>query len=464
MSQLLGKIVPYLFLLYFLIRAYKKPVFLLGIPFLIFFRYCIFFENVKIFTIPGRLGNDVLLLMWLFITELILSSRYLIQSGYKRKNFSQSNSINLLDWFIIGLIIISIADLVLVLNGYLEITGVVIQFFSLVALFLGFFVLKNIVSHTDEASLKDFLFSIVIVNTFASFLYFLHQGLNITIYELPGVDEFQQEVFQGEVITREFWCMPVLWFFSVAYLTIFREGKSVLSLCMLGINLLSIFVSYTRSFMAIVLILFFLYNLLISIKKRSFGPLIKNGILIIFSGIILFFVLSQFLPDKVKYFEERVTSLKKNPNDEDANTLLIRFKRTGEIFRKMGSEKIIAGLGPVTDVQYHGASSVDDTTADMVWTGVVFRWGYIGLIIFAFLYLVSLARAYSLFMNSEGILSQLGLLFMLVIISQILESFTSWTFLNPGHFALGLWYFAFLSALIGFDKRLDSQIENSLYE
>jgi len=464
MSQLLGKIVPYLFLLYFLIRAYKKPVFLLGIPFLIFFRYCIFFENVKIFTIPGRLGKDVLLLMWLFITELILSSRYLIQSGYKRKNFSQNNSINLLDWFIIGLIIISIADLVLVLNGYLEITGVVIQFFSLVALFLGFFVLKNIVSHTDEASLKDFLFSVVIVNTFASFLYFLHQGLNITIYELPGVDEFQQEVFQGEVITREFWCMPVLWFFSVAYLTIFREGKSVLSLCMLGINLLAIFVSYTRSFMAIVLILFFLYNLLISIKKRSFGPLIKNGILIIFSGIILFFVLSQFLPDKVKYFEERVTSLKKNPNDEDANTLLIRFKRTGEIFRKMGSEKIIAGLGPVTDVQYHGASSVDDTTADMVWTGVVFRWGYIGLIIFAFLYLVSLARAYSLFMNSEGILSQLGLLFLLVIVSQILESFTSWTFLNPGHFALGLWYFAFLSALIGFDKRLDSQIENSLYE
>jgi len=233
---------------------------------------------------------------------------------------------------------------------------------------------------------------------------------------------------------------------------------------MLGINLLAIFVSYTRSFMAIVLILFFLYNLLISIKKRSFGPLIKNGILIIFSGIILFFVLSQFLPDKVKYFEERVTSLKKNPNDEDANTLLIRFKRTGEIFRKMGSEKIIAGLGPVTDVQYHGASSVDDTTADMVWTGVVFRWGYIGLIIFAFLYLVSLARAYSLFMNSEGILSQLGLLFLLIIVSQILESFTSWTFLNPGHFALGLWYFAFLSALIGFDKRLDSQIENSLYE
>ena len=464
MSHLLGEIVPYLLLLYFLIRAYKKPVFLLGIPFLIFFRYCIFFENVKIFTIPGRLGKDVLLLMWLFITELILSSRYLIQSGYKRKNFSQNNGVNLLDWFIIGLIIISIADLVLVLNGYLEMTGVVIQFFSLVALFLGFFVLKNIVSHTDEASLKDFLFNIVIVNTIASFLYFLHQGLGITIYELPGVDEFQQEVFQGEVIIREFWCMPVLWFFSIAYLTIFREGKSVLSLGMLGINLLAIFVSYTRSFMAIVLILFFLYNLLISIKKRSFGPLIKNGILIIFSGIILFFVLSQFLPDKVKYFEERITSLKKNPTDEDANTLLIRFKRTGEIFRKMGSEKIIAGLGPVTDVQYHGASSVDDTTADMVWTGVVFRWGYIGLIFFALLYLVSLARAYSLFMNSEGILSQLGLLFLLVIVSQILESFTSWTFLNPGHFALGLWYFAILSALIGFDKRLDSQIENPLYE
>jgi hypothetical protein len=238
----------------------------------------------------------------------------------------------------------------------------------------------------------------------------------------------------------------------------------MLSLGLLVINFLAIFVSYTRSFVAIALFLVFLYSILNSLKKGSFGILFKNISAFAVVGVILFFAVSRFLPQKLEYFEDRIMNLKQDPADENSNTLLIRFNRTSEIFHHMGAEKNITGVGPVTEIQFHGAEDINDTTADMVWTGVVFRWGYIGLGLFILLYLISAFKAFNLFMRNTGILSQFGLLLLLVIISQMIEGFTSWTFLNPGHFALGLWYFAVLSALTGFDRGYTLQIEKTSHD
>jgi hypothetical protein len=459
MMQLLTKYLPYLILLYFLFRAYKQPIYLLGIPFLIFFQYCIFFENVKIFAVPGSLPKDIILLIWMFIVWFVLSARSLIMPGCTRTNYYQSNGINVLDLIISALMIISVTGLAIVVDRNTVITGVVKQFFILTSLFLGYFIVKRIVCYTDVLSLKDFLFSIVLVNSGASVLYFLHQGLHLQLYQLAGMDVLQQEVFQGEIITREFWCMPVLWFFSVAYLIVFRPGKLAVTLSLLGLNFLAVFVSYTRSFVAIIFVLVFLYTVLVSLKKRSLGTLLKNGIAVILASTVIIVGILRMFPDKFEYFAERIVDLKRDPSDESSNTLLIRFTNTGEIFHKLGPEKTLAGVGPVTEAQYLGSEEIDDASADMVWTGVVFRWGYIGLALFILLYLVSLLKAFSLFMRRDGILSKFGLVLFLTIVSQVGESFTSWTFLNPGHLAMGLWYFAFLSALSGFNKTYDVQLE-----
>jgi len=252
----------------------------------------------------------------------------------------------------------------------------------------------------------------VLVNTLASVLYILDQGLHITLYKVAE-DAYQQEIFQGEVITRVFWFMPVLWFFSIAYLIVFREGKLLLSLGMLVINFLAIFVSYTRSFLGIALLLILLYGILNSLKKGSMSVLVKNVSVITVTGVILFFAVSRLLPNKLNYFEDRIVNLKEDPSDENSNTLLIRFNRTSEIFHRMGDEKRFTGTGPVTEIQYHGAEDINDTTADMVWTGVVFRWGYIGLAFFILLYLISAFKAFNMFLKNNGILSQFGLLLFL---------------------------------------------------
>ena len=460
MTTLLTKYLPYLILLYFLFRAYKESIYLLGIPFLIFFQYAIFFDNVKIFAVPGSLPKDVILLMWMLIVWFILSARPLIQPGYKLTNYNHHKGPNMIDLVIAALIIVSVVGLVKVINKNAVLTGVIKQYFALASLFFGYFIIKRIISYTDPISLKDFLFSIVLVNSGASFLYFLHQGLHIQLYQLGGMEGLlQEEIFQGEAITREFWCMPVLWFFSISYLVIFKPGKPAIWLSLLGINFIGVFVSYTRSFLAIIFVLIFLYTVLISIKKRSVATLLKNGVSVILVGTVLVFAIMRFFPDKFEYIESRFINLRKDPKDEDANTLLIRFNNTGEVFHKLGPEKTLEGVGPVTEVQYAGTEDIVDTSADMVWTGVVFRWGYIGLGFFILLYLVGLLKAFSLFMRSDGVLSKFGLVLFLTIVSQVGESFASWTFLNPGHLPMGLWYFAVLSALSGFNKRDVVQIE-----
>ena len=91
MISLLSKILPYLLLLYFLIRSLGKPIYLLGIPFLMFLRYCIFFENVKIFAVPGRFSADFLFAIWLIIFWIILRIINTSQFSSKSSNFNSKN-------------------------------------------------------------------------------------------------------------------------------------------------------------------------------------------------------------------------------------------------------------------------------------------------------------------------------------------------------------------------------------
>ena len=91
-------------------------------------------------------------------------------------------------------------------------------------------------------------------------------------------------------------------------------------------------------------------------------------------------------------------------------------------------------------------------TWDLVWTGVVFRWGIIGFIMFIILYVTSILKAFHLFMERDGVISKLALLLLLIIVSKLIESFVSSTFLADNQYAMGLWYLGMLSALLIVDK------------
>jgi hypothetical protein len=449
MISLLSKILPYLLLLYFLIRSLGKPIYLLGIPFLMFLRYCIFFENVKIFAVPGRFSADFLFAIWLIIFWIILRIINTSQFSSKSSNFNSKNERNSLDYIVIGLIIISIIDLVIVYVEYLNIENVLTEFFTIISLFFGYLIIKDVLRFYKPNLLSDFLFSIVLINSLASCLYILHQGLHLTIYKS---DEYLSEIFQGEVITRTFWFMPPLWLFSICYLFVFKKHKPVIFFTLLIINLLALFISYTRSFLVITILLIILYYLLTAYKENNFYPAIKNIFLVALMGLFLFVAISKFFPASTNYFFYRFKELKQRPYDQSSNSLLYRFARTSEIINRIDEDKLPLGYGPATSTQESSVYNMEITTHDLVWTGVVFRWGFIGLVLFVLLYLVSIFKAFSLFIKRDDILSKLALLFLLVIVSQFIESFISSTFLSSDRYAMGLWYIAILSSLLLADK------------
>jgi hypothetical protein len=88
----------------------------------------------------------------------------------------------------------------------------------------------------------------------------------------------------------------------------------------------------------------------------------------------------------------------------------------------------------------------------------------VGLALFFLLYILALFKGYFYYMNSESDLADLSLLFILFIFSQIIESFFSWTFMSGHGYAVGLWYFAMLSAVLGFSKTIKPSVEEIVNE
>jgi O-antigen ligase len=258
-----------------------------------------------------------------------------------------------------------------------------------------------------------------------------------------------QDTFNGENITRGFYFMPQFLFFSIIFCLIFQKNYPVVSWILLGINVLAVYISYTRSYLIIVVLIFLLYFVFTGLKRKKLAPVFKNIFLYSILAIIAVFVISKIFPNKTKYFQERFTELTKPSSPMDGpNDLEYRFMNAEDIISTIKENKKMLGMGPISEKQSPKVTEMKNVTADMVWTGVIYRWGFVGLTLFALIYLFSLFYSFKLYINSEKAISDMALLFLLYIISQIIESFVSWTFMSGHGLTTGFWYFGMLSAIL----------------
>lgn len=456
MIEFIRLVLPYLFVLYFIIKGIKEPLYLLGIPILMFMSNSIFFEGVKLLRIPGRLNFG---LMFIWLVTFRIAAIIIPTINEKIELSFTPRRLNALDYCIMGLVLISFVGLGMTIINYSVLTDVFKEFFVLISLFICYFIMKNWSLNYKPEVLENFLFSLLIINSIACVFYILHQGLHIRIYQSL---EYQTEIFNGEEITRTFWFMPQFLFFSIAYCLVNRDKRPFVYTVLLIINLLATFITYFRSFIIIAVILFLFFFILTGIKNGRLGMVVKKILIYSVIGILGFFILSKLLPSNTKYFVARFSELTESRRSWEQNDLEYRFTMTGRIISNIDDNKKILGMGSVTENQLPWVLNMRETTADMVWTGVIFRWGFVGLILFILLYIFSIIKAYNIYMKSDGALSDLSLLFLLYIISQVFQSFIDWTFMSGHGFAIGLWYFALLSALIGFYENKVSSEEKTI--
>ncbi len=449
MISLFREIFPYLLVLYFLIRGIKEPFYFLGIPFLMFMSESIFFEGVKIFQIPGSLSYG-LMFFWLILLRVVA---LILARSDEKEEYSYMRRFNAMDFFVLGLLLISFIGAGATLINYADVTDVLKEFIVLISLFVCYYIIKNWTSRVNPEVLVGFLLSIVVINSLTACLYILHQGLHFQIY--PN-SEYSVDIVQGVEITRTFYFMPQFLPLSIAFLLIFRNKKPFVFYVLLMINVLAVFISYTRSFLINAILIFILYFVFTGLKDGRIGMVIRNILVFGFLAVFGLIVLSKILPANTQFFLNRFSELRQTSATSDPNNIEFRFQMTGLIVKSMDADKKILGMGPVTENQVSWVRAMRATTADMVWTGVIFRWGFVGLILFILLYLFSGFSALNYYLKSDGVLSDLGLLFLLYIFSQIIESFVSWTFMSAHGFATGLWYLGMLSAIVGMSKNEES--------
>jgi hypothetical protein len=458
MKFLILSIIPYSLILYYIVKYSKEQLYLLGIPFLMFMGPSILFNQVSLITklswvfdltAKDNLLFYTLILTWLIITFKLMFSR---QNHPKRS----TNYFTIPDFLVLTLAVLLTVSLIIAYNLYYVHDNMWTEYTIILSMFLGYFIVKSILQKFTLEQIKNFLYTLVIINSISSFLYILHQGLQITIFT---ADEYSIEYFQGQLITRTFLFMPILWFFSISYLFIFKELRSPITIILLAINFLGVFISYTRSAMMNAVIMALLYYILNGIRNNDISSVVKNFVRIGALGIVFFAAVSYFLPTNTDFFLSRFEEMQNSPRDEESNTLIYRFVKTGEVFEKLDAGKSIIGFGPVTSAQVPWVEVVKSTTADLVWTEVVFRWGYLGLVLFAALYIISLVKAYFIYLKSDGNRSKLAILILLVVFSQIIEGFASSTFMTPHRFALSLWYFSILSVLITSEEKIDEETQ-----
>ncbi len=440
MIELLRMLLPYLLLGIFLVKGFRKPIYFLGVSFLMYMSESIFFENVKIFQVPGRI-LPALKLIWMIIFWLI---PFIFQLYTGREIKKSRQKADILDYLVIVLIITTIIGLVITLITYPVSEGLIMEFFVLLSLFIGYFIIRDWSFSCKPEILKGFLLSLVLVNTLSAILYILHQGVGMGIYD---IEEYIEEIFGGERITRSFWFMPQFLFFSIAYLLVFREDKPILFTVMLIINLGAVFITYSRSTLLVSFFLIVLYFIILGFKENRIGYMIRNIGLYIVIAVIGIVAFIKIFPTNAQYFQDRFMELTEERSPYQINSLEYRIDRTAGVIESIETEKIVFGMGPVTEEQEPSVPAMKSITSDMVWTGVAYRWGLVGVVVFILLYVYAFIKSYKVFVKSEGLISHLALMFMIILVSQVLEGITSWTFLSGHGYATGLWYFAMVAVL-----------------
>lgn len=400
----------------------------------------IFFETVKIFQVPGRI-LPVLKMIWMIIFWLLpFIFQLYIGRGIKRsRQFT-----GILDYLIIILVFTTIVGLAVALMTYPVTTGLIMEFFVLLSLFVGYFIIRDWSFSCKPEVLKGFLLSLVMVNTLSAVFYILHQGAGLGIYD---IEEYIEEIFGGERITRSFWFMPQFLFFSIAYLLVFRADRPLIYTVMLIINLGAVFITYSRSTLIVSLFLIVLYFIILGFKENRIGYIIKNIVLYMVIAVIGLIAVIKIFPANAQYFQDRFRELTEERSPYQINSLEYRIERTAGVVESIDAGKIIFGMGPVTEEQEPLVPAMKSITSDMVWTGVAYRWGLIGVVVFILLYVFAFLKSYRIFVKSTGLVSHMALMFMIILVSQILEGITSWTFLSGHGYATGLWYFAMVAVL-----------------
>ena len=445
MLSLLRYALPALLLLYFVGRSTRQRIFLLGVLFLMFQNQAVFFDKIKLFWVPSRLTPADLMMVWLvivwaFFFDLFLPTR--LRADQKPRIFGPAVA-SAEEVVLLGLAALAALELVLTVLRFGALSPALTEAKAFIYLFVGYFLLRGMLCRAGRKDTIDLLTSLVVVNTIAAGLFFLHQGLHLPIY--AGVIEYAKIAFMGQQLTRSFYFMPQLFALSLAF-CFAKPRWGVFWAAVAMVNLAAVWVSYTRVLLVVVVAEFVVVLGVRLLKAHQAGRAVGRIVTIVALLVVLGAVAFTALPTQSRYFVSRITSTQQAGGITTDADLQSRFRKLGRVYAAIGSESHILGQGYAAAGQEATAGDISWMSADVVWVPVLYRLGLLGVAALVLLYGLALWRALRLSRGGSGDEEFLALVILGTLVGQLLGGMTSWTILDPYRYPMGLWLFALLAA------------------
>jgi hypothetical protein len=437
-------LVPLAAVAYFVWQSTKSRIFLLGIPFLQFFRQSVFFESLRPFWIPGRLSTVAITMLWLVAVWAVSTGRLLPsrrRSGQERIPPFGPRPLPE-ELLLVLLAVVLTLSVLATAYRHADLSSAVGEASGVAFMLLGYLLVRGIVCHSERTEVLRFLQAIVVVNTVAAALFIVHQGLHIQIY---SAGEYFQTVFQGQVITRTFVFMSPLLIFALA-LSFAKRRWTPWTYLIIGVNLVAVWVSYTRTMLAMAALVAAISILARLLKRGQEMLALRRAVAVAAVVLAVAVTLVAVLPTESNYFVTRIQHAMEGGGVTSQGSLALRNARLARTVEMVADDDIVLGRGFVTPAQDPQYRTMTEWSWDSAWIAIIYRMGLAGVVVFGALLVAYSARAFWLFLRPDPWAEEYGLLWFTFLVATSVGSFIGWGFMDQTRYPMNLWFLAFLAA------------------
>jgi len=440
----LALLFPLAALAYFVWQSSRSRVFLLGIPFLQFFRQSVFFEDLRVFWMPGRLSTVTITMLWLVLvwalcTDRLLSARHRA-AGERVSPFGPRPLPE--ELLVVTLAVVVLLSMLLTAVRNVDLSSALGEASGVLFMLLGYLLVRGIISQSDRDELMRFLHAVVVVNTVAAALFVVHQGLHVRIYH---ADEYFETVFQGTVITRTFVFMSPLLFFALAFAFAQRRW-TVWTYLIIVVNLLAVWVSYTRTMLAMAALIAAISIVARLVKRGQEMMALRRALAIATVVAAGGVALVTLLPTESNYFVARIQGMLEGGGVARTESFVDRSTRLTTTADMVGDRDPLFGFGFETAARDPLYETIRQWSWDSAWITILYRMGYAGAAAFGAVLLAFAARAFWLFLRRDPWAEEYGLMWFAFIVATAISSFIGWAFMDQSRYPMNLWFLAFLAA------------------
>ena len=437
---LLRLALPTALVVWFLWKARGNPLFLLGIPVLMVMRASVFFDKMKPFWIPGRLDLTTLLMAWLFLAWLVIVVNHRSQPDRDLRPVSTGRLLPE-ELPLLGIALLIGWHALRDFGSGGDLAAAISAASATFSIVLGYVLVRGIVTRATRAQTEEFLAAVVIVNTVAAGLFFLHQGLHLPIYEGGANATY---VFAGQDITRSTVFAPEYTLLALGYV-LAKRAWSAGWLVVLAVTLLAVLVSYTRTLLVAAVAGVVIAVVARELSKPEASRFVRRAGTIVVVTVVVVVLSTAVWPAQTGFFFSRFSEFTSGGVAQVGNwqTRSERWDLTKSVVDKSDA---LFGLGFPRPGSNRVDSSMYRYSADMAWLPIFYRFGYAGLVLIGLALGGFMLRALRLSLRPPEERRHLALTYFITIALTVIMGFQMWTFMNPRLYPMGLMVLALVAA------------------